>query len=829
MCKSPSPQPSRRGRGLSEHPHPLGEGLAERGVRAIHALRQELQYSLQSASFLALMLLVPSFLTAQTSLPTAPKATVPPLPTTQANITLARTSLLKNSTTANSSTSSLRALLAEKNALASLATLQVPLYTPLLAHGRLFLNATHAFITIGKQDIPWLDYNGFAEILAAKTPMFPLFLGSQGAFNHGSFFGSSVRDIAVMVNGRPTNDIALGAAHLEHLPPEMMEQAEIYIGSDAVILANNASGAAINLQEIRHNVKDFYTRAWISQSNEQYTAADVDFSHNVAPNLNFTLGARTQFGSRIYNNTGISSWNARAKLHWNVSSSANVSLSYLLTQHRSALSGGVTTATFFDFNTSATIFNELRENTFRHDLTLTASAYLSRDSAIAASLTGYASLNQRSLERALRQGTGLNGQRGGGGFGVLPDTLIAESTTNTFTVGVTGRVETRVRLFNALDAALTAGGSINASNVQTSVYWDESMRRVAWQQSTRGTVNPPARDTVSGEISGFGRLQFTLLDRVNTSGGARFTLLNGRPYLAVGARFSTLLLDEHKTSTNGTFSTTLELWGDFSQSSRAPTLSEQGMNVAATARFSTAATTQLPELRAEDHTLILGGLRLRQQAAKSAFSCDFTAALRTIQNEIRATPVFQAFPHVVTTANLEATNRLRTMQTSNNTSSYALLSASLMADWYVQNVLFGGNFVFSGYANCTVPISRISQNLTQLVPERFPLVSAGCTAQYEYVVGRSVLRAGIRVRMMTTVQTQGFMPTTWTYFDNDFTTNPTQGLTGNGIDIVAAARVGNAYLRATYQNALSVPATTVGFYPQYPTNIRLSGSFTILE
>lgn len=802
------------------------------------------------------MLLASSFLAAQTSLPTAPKAAVQALPTTQANVTLASTSLLKSSTIASTSGASLRALMAEKTALASLATLKVPLYTPLAAHGRLFLNATHAFITIGKQDIPWLDYNGFAEILAAKTPMFPLFLGSQGAFNHGSFFGSSVRDIAVMVNGRPTNDIALGAAHLEHLPPEMMEQAEIYIGSDAVILANNASGAAINLQEIRHNVKDFYTRAWISQSNEQYTAADVDFSHNVAPNLNFTLGARTQFGSRIYNNTGISSWNARAKLHWSVSSSANVSLSYLLTQHRSALSGGVTSGSGFDFNTSATVFNELRENTFRHDLTLTASAYLSRDSAIAASLTGYASLNERSLERALRQGTGLNGQRSSSS-GVRPDTLMAESTTNTFTVGVTGRIETRVRLFNALDAALTAGGSINASNVQTSVYWDESLRRAAWQQSdslqAEGPISPDliiiprTRDTVSGEIAGFGRLQFTLFDRVNTSGGARFTLLNGRTYLAVGARFSTLLLDEHRTSTTGTFGTTLELWGDFSRSSRAPMLSEQGMNVAAVARFSTVATMRLPELQPEVHTLILSGLRLRQQTAKSAFSCDVTAALRTIQNEIRATPVFQEFPHFTINRStpknpivvnsryrkndplLEAANRLPTMQTSNDTSSYALLSASLMADWYVQNVLFGGNFVFSGYANCTVPFSRISQNLTQLVPERFPLVSAGCTAQYEYVVGRSVLRAGIRVRMMTTVQTQGFMPTTWTYFDNDFTTNPIQGLTGNGIDIVAAARVGNAYLRATYQNALSVPAMTVGFYPQYPANIRLSGSFTILE
>jgi hypothetical protein len=56
-----------------------------------------------------------------------------------------------------------------------------------------------------------------------------------------------------------------------------------------------------------------------------------------------------------------------------------------------------------------------------------------------------------------------------------------------------------------------------------------------------------------------------------------------------------------------------------------------------------------------------------------------------------------------------------------------------------------------------------------------------------------------------------------------------QGLTGNGLDIVAGAQVGNAYLRATYQNALSIPAMNVAIYPQYPANVRVTVSLTILE
>ncbi len=737
---------------------------------------------------------------------------------TQATISIssnATRSLLPTTIATVSSGASLRALLAEKRVAADIAAsiATVRLFTPLPAHGRLFMTGTEAFITIRKQDIQWLDYNGLAEILAAKTPVFPLFLGYQGAYNHLSFLGSSPRDVAVMMNARPVNDIALGAAYIEQLPPEMIEQAEVFIGSDAVILANNAAGAAINLQEIRHDTKDFYTRIWYQQSNEQYTAADVDFSHNIASNLNLTLGARTQFGNRIYNNTGVSAWNARAILRWNVSSSANVSLSYLYTPHRTNLSGGVTSATVLDFNTSATIFNETRESTVRHDLTLTGSTYFTRDSAIAASLTVFGTLNQRTIERGTLQGTLLSGLRGN--VSAQADTLIAESTTQTFTVGATGRVETRVTLFSALEAALTAGGTVALSNVQSSVYWDEQLRESAFANrflSTQGTTQ------LVNEISGFGRLKLNLLDRVNVSGGARFAILNSRPELAIGARFSTMLVQNTTT--------TLEFWGDASRSFRTPTLAELGMTTLAT-------------LNSESHGLLLAGLRLSEKTAVSKFSCDVLAGYRLIENPISTEQIFVPYPHyfpnISTPENpivgnsrfrkndplIALTNRLPTTR-SYNDSTRSILGASVTADWHIRNVLFGGNFIFSGFAQVSVPLGGLS---IERFPRRVPLVYAGCTAQYEYVVGRSVLRAGVRVRATTPFQPDSFTPTTWSYSPSSVE----QGLTGNGLDIVAGAQVGNAYLRATYQNALSIPAMNVAIYPQYPANVRVTVSLTILE
>lgn len=737
------------------------------------------------------------------------------VPSVSNSIRASTNAAITNTSSNASSGASLKALLAEKRIVSTSAN--IPLFTPLPQHGRLFMTATQAFITLSKHDIQWLDYNGMAEIFAAKMPVFPLSLGSQGAFNHISFLGSSPRDVAIMINGRVTNDAALGAAYIEQLAPEMMEQAEIFIGSDAVILANNAAGAALNLQEIRHDSKDLYTRFWYSQSNEQYTAADVDLSHNIAPNLNLTIGARTQFGNRIYNNTGVSSWNARTILRWNVSPFVNVSLSYLLTQHRTALSGGVTSATVFDFSTSATVFNELRENTFRHDLALTGSAFLTRDSAIAASLTGYATLNERSLERASLQGTTLSGIRGGNVS--ARDTLLAESTTQTFSIGATGRIETRVRLFNALEAALTAGGTIGFSNLQSSIYWDETLRKSSLDSFPR---SPRANTTtLQSELSAFGRLQFSLFDRINISGGARFTVLGTTAGLSLGAKISTLLINNIAPVT----SSTLEFWGDVSLSPRFPTFSEQGM---------TSAT-----LTPEQHFLVLAGLRLRDRSSKHDFSCDVLGGFRSIANPIETRQITVPYtfyaPKLSTPENpivvndgyrkndplLASVNRLSTMESSNG-GVRTVLGASLMADWHVKNILFGGNFVFSGFAQVSVPLEGLG---TAALPERVPLVYTGCTAQYEYVLGRSILRAGVRVRMMTAFQPMGFSPMGWNYFE----TNETQGLTGNGLDVVAAARVGNAYIRATYQNVLNVPMMNVALYPQYPSNVRVSVALTIAE
>lgn len=748
----------------------------------------------------ATMFFLTSYLTAQTKQvqPLTRTPVTTPASTTTANV-LASTSAqsVLRSTIASISTInaanvsgaslSLRSLMQEKQ---NTTTANIPLFAPFRPHGRLFMTSTQAFVTIDKNNTQWQDYTGFPDLLAERLPAFPLFLGLQGAYNHLSILGASPRDVAVMMNGRPMRNVALGATYLEQLPPEMAEQTEVYLGSDAVLLANNASGAAINIQEIRHNTKNLYTRIWYQQFGDQFTAADVDASYNIAPNLNLTLGARTQKASRIYNNTASSLWNARMILRWNLSSTASISFSYLLTQQRVTANGGlqVTTATA-DVVNSLTLFNELQENTLRHDLTLTGSGYLTRDSSIAATLSAYTTWDGRALERASLQGDfAANGQTSGGGV-IAPDETIIQSTTTNVSIGATGRIETRVSLFSVLEATLLAGGNVALHSIPESIYWSDSARK----NNALVQTQP--------ELSAFGRLGFTILKSLDVSGGARLTIVGKRPQVALGAKGALYLTRSTTTS--------VQLWGDFSQSFRLPSPSDDG-----------AAAPEIT-LLSESHVLGLAGLQFRSETAQSSFSADILAFGRSITNPIVYDTANIPFTNVVRFADsvrMYPNTTLATVRAYNGTSR-TIFGASVSANWYGKNMLFGGGLVLSGFANFT-----LSQ--TDGKPDgRFPLLYAGATVQYEYVFGRDVLRAGVRVRMTTPFVGERFSPMLWSYLPS----SAEQGLAGNGIDIVAGAEVfGSLNIRLMYQNALNSTAFTVAGYPQYPTVLRFTISATIL-
>jgi hypothetical protein len=681
----------------------------------------------------------------------------------------------------------------------------VPPVKALKEHGRLMMSATEASISIHKSAVQWLDYNGLTEILVeqlqGKLPVMPLMLGGQGLMNHLAVLGARPRDVAVMFNGRSLNEAAFGTCAIDQISPELAENFEVMIGSDAALFANNAAGALVNIQERQFNTKRPTTRVWYAQANANYLAGAVEFAYNLANNLHLSLGVRPQNSADVFPNTALRSWNVNANLRWNLSSQATLSLVYLYTQHRTGANGGLAglpnDGTAFS---AQPLFGQMEELVDRHDITLSGSIRLgganNTNTANSTNKTETAWLPITGTASAAVYASAAQWHRAVKGSGLNALTTFSDpfvpSTFGTLSLGATGRVETQIRL-GALQFGLTAGGELGLQSVGQDWYFLH--RTYATQATLIAQTN-----ATQGFAAAFGRLNINLSDVLSLSGGIRTTVVGNAVNAAFGGR---------ATFSLGGF----ELFADASRSFRLPSVAEN---------------LRLGALRSEAHLLGIAGASIAQP--QTGFSASAVAFYRFVENPVLARAVgttFAPFGGV-------GTERLFSTQSFNGRSE-TVLGASVQVSARFPNVLFG-NLLLAGFAQAhrsTLDDGVATTTATSTITtDRLPLLYAGATAQYEYVVGRSVLRLGVRARMMTGFRGERFITPLWTYVRDDERTTASsteQGITGNGLDILAGAEVGNAYIRVTYQNALGQQYFFVPVYPMYSSVLRLSVTWTFFD
>ncbi|MBI5324654.1 MAG: hypothetical protein HZB41_05185 [Ignavibacteriae bacterium] len=407
----------------------------------------------------------------------------------------------------------------------------IPPNFPLISHGRTFVLKNDCYRTIRKEDIQIHIYNSLFDILKYNLPSYSLSLDGIGTYRHLALFGSSPADVSFQFNNRPYKDLEFGSLNIEQLSPEFMEQAEILVGSDAVILSDNSSGASINLQEIRYNSKKPYTRLWYSQGGYDLISADGIYSQNFVKNWNFTFGFRTMTSSGRYTNSWLQDWNVRTLLRWNPSDYTSISFVENFTNHGYGTNGGVDAYNSSDIydNVSARVkFENLNERVFRHDLTLTYTSLLDRDSSSTLSGAIYFSNsdwdNYRSKE-------------------LYVNSIDTVNTINHISqyMGATAKYEQD--FFQTFQ--LRVGGDVEYDILPKTLYFDE------------------LKDL---SFSAFAHGLFTPIENIKLSGGLRFTTYAGKTALAFGAK-SVL-----------SFSKELELIGDLSFSDRFPTPVE-GLNL----------------------------------------------------------------------------------------------------------------------------------------------------------------------------------------------------------------------------------------------------------
>ncbi len=595
--------------------------------------------------------------------------------------------------------------------------------------GALTTEAAERAVDLGKMDRRFVQYRSLSELLIRATPYQPLSHGGNAQHNAISVMGGYNADLGVSVNGRTVMDPWSSAMHLSQIAPEGAERIEILTGVHAVGLAAQPTLSAINVQEIVHNTATPYTALWYTQGGGDVIAADVELSQNVGPGMNATLGVRRSGAQGRYLNTEYDVWNIRAGLRWAFTDLSHLHVSYQLSSLNTGLWGGLRTVV--DLNTltertSPPVFNELKDESRRHDLTATFLHAFDEDTTHLITAQVYGSVNNmlRLRDTTLR----VHEEDAGGPI-----------TFNGLHSGVLVRSDHQ---FSFARLRLGVGADLFSVNA---------------------TPYTQAVDDVRPQV--FGHLRLPVSTGLTAIGALRFSLAHGIPLIGGGAGI------EVRISEKTLFS------ADVSRMQRAPSATEGIM------------------LDPESHLLA-------------------SAMLKGIIGDVSV--MGQAFYRTVSSPFITSTDR--------DSDQLIRSTSTINGDVWSQTGLVGQARWESTWLDVR-PVIRIHLDPDAQTWQRFPTFSGELSAAFVYRVGKNSVRLGGVGRFLTSFAPQQYVPTTWTYTDPV----TSQNLVGNGLDVFLTAILGNASIRASYENVFASRWYTTSVAPEIIQDIRLSVTWSFFD
>jgi len=599
---------------------------------------------------------------------------------------------------------------------------------PWRAMGRLSADDAEANVQITKLGMRKLQYGQLAEALYKATPWAPLSHGGFGQHDGLSVMGGLNVDLSVSMNGRSTYEPWSGLYQLIQAQPAGLERVEILTGTDAVGLAPSMTLTALNMQAMIHNSATPFTSLWYHQGGGDIVAMDGTFSQNVAENVNVTVGVRRSGARGRYTNTGFDIWNVRSAVRWTVSNKTHLNISYELASLNSDIWGGIRQAGLskeFTEDAAPPVNTLLRDETRRHDLTISLAQHLTDDSSSVLTASAYGTYNAMLRLR--------------------------DSTLNTSAVDTMDQLVIRGGMAGALlrldqhigEIHLRLGTSADLVQNDSSVY---AVGSSGVLPQVFGHVVVPLAPSLLIRAAARASLQF---DRFLIGAGA------GLDFNAGSSRYRV----------------------DVATSQRAPTLAEGSA------------------LTPEQHVLLSAG--------GSWFSTNMRATA-TIYGRLVSDPIVSSGTR---------TNEVIYRTTSVNAASRSIIGGVAEMTWRI------GNFEFR-------PVVRLTYSTTDNVADqRFPLAMADLSAAYVYEVGRNSVRLGVSGTALSSAQLPQFVGPSWTYVAPVVAT----GSQYNGLSVFMSAQVGNANIRASFDNILGQRWYTTSLAPEIVRSIRLSVDWSFFD
>ncbi len=221
--------------------------------------------------------------------------------------------------------------------------------------------------------IPWRAFIGMSELL--REPIEVLHTGEAGGWHQLGFGQVALRGVSLCLNGRPWQELTFGVISPELYPPEYVGRIELLKGTEAVVLAWDALGVALNIVEPTWYTGRLYSRLWYL--NAAYGVGGSDGTLVVVPHpaWEFVGGYRRVSSEGRFLNGWSNGWNARLRLQWVPAPQVSLTLSELFTHWVLGLNGGVDwrrSPQWWDPLTAQPVLPQLNDRLYRHDVTLTA-------------------------------------------------------------------------------------------------------------------------------------------------------------------------------------------------------------------------------------------------------------------------------------------------------------------------------------------------------------------------------------------------------------------------------------------------------------------------
>ena len=235
---------------------------------------------------------------------------------------------------------------------------------------------------IKREKINLSDYYSFSDIIQNTNGFYANYLSSPGQVNSLFFQGNLPKNLTIMIDGIPYNNLFFGIPDQSLIMTEDIEKIEILSNSQSIITGNSK---AINIITNKNNSSKPYTYVRHIEAPYDTYLTDGIFMQNISSRSNLMVGFNYQISDGRFKNSDFTFLGSRIRYRYLISNKIELNVSDYFTKNTRGINGGVKlsnnvlTEDNFNGDVANVVFPNDNEKYIRNLLNIQMAAYFLKD------------------------------------------------------------------------------------------------------------------------------------------------------------------------------------------------------------------------------------------------------------------------------------------------------------------------------------------------------------------------------------------------------------------------------------------------------------------